>query len=785
MRSFGVIVCLAALALTGYSAIVYQAPKIQADIQARTEQALARLTTAPVDIIVDGRNVTLRGTVRDDQERESLLQVAGEVWGGLGPVDGFERLTIMAPYRFTAMKDQNGKAVVEGFAPTVELRDQMSADAEAIFGDDTNVRIDLAAGAPEGDWRGIAGLGMDALAALERGKLIIADHDLSLVGDIAAAADVKVVEIFSDAAPDGFVWTNELSVPAEAEIVEAEETGETASLSASDSPAEEPDDVKPEETAELVEPFTFTVIKNTDGSLNIGGFAPDEATKQALIDQAKAVAADRPVVADIRIAQGMPNAAWPDLVVAGIGAMAQVESGKYEIIGSEASFNGNVVDDVEEAAIDGLTNQEPASGKPASDPEAKAAEADSPPEPSATISPYVMTLNKPSDGILLLKGVAPDEATGEKLLTALKQNTGVDDIRVEIEFTDGVPDDGWADFIADRAPALAAVRSGSLSFTGDETHLIGIVDTPEDADLVRTKLAAIDSAMTADLNPIDPRSAAAIELVISPDKGVTLWGDLPEGLTEQDVTHALGLGAFEGGLSEGGRGNADLWRKNLSAIGSYLPQFEHVGIKLDDHEPRIEGKLHSNGNVDQVADGLAQLFDAGQNPKINVSITELTHKDGSKRMNPLTGKEEVYDRGYWLPIVAFSPDLAECRQQSLDILAAEKITFLRGEATLDARAEKIVDSLAAVARKCLENGQLALRIGGHTDSRGASDMNETLSQARADVVLFSLTARGVDDASIVATGFGEAEPIADNETEGGRAKNRRITFEWKESGTDG
>ncbi len=784
MRFFGVVVCLAALALTGYSAIVYQAPKIQADIQMRTEHALAGSTTDPVDIVVDGRHVTLRGTVQDDQERERLLQVAGDVWGGLGPVDGLERLTIMAPYRFAATKDQNGKAVVEGFAPTADLRDQMKADAEAIFGDDTSVRIDLAAGAPEGDWRGIAGLGMDALAALERGKLVIADHDLSLSGDIATPADVKVVEIFSDAAPEGFVWTNNLSAP-EKEVAEPEETHETASLDSSKSPAIEESDAASEDNAELVEPYTFTVLKNSDGSLNIGGFAPDEATKQALIDQAKAVAADRPVVADIRIAEGMPDASWPDLVVAGIGAMAQVESGKYEIVDSEASFNGNVVDDAEDGTIDIAVAEKTAAGEQEGDHGATAASTDRSQDSIESASPYVMTLNKPGNGTLLLEGIAPDEATEEKLLTALRRSTGFEDIKADVELVDGVSKDGWVEFIADRAPALAAVTSGSLSFSNDETHLIGVVDTPEDVDPTRTKLAAIDSAMTVELNPVDPRSAAAIELVISPDKGVTLWGALPEGLTEQDVTRALGLSVFEGGLSEGGRGDVDLWRKNLAAIGSYLPQFEHVGIKLDDHEPRIEGKLHSNGDVDQVSDGLAQLFSAGQNPKIDVSVTKLRHRDGSKRKNPLTGKEEVYDRGYWLPIVAFSPDLSECRQQSLDILADEKITFVRGEATLDARAEKIVDSLAAIARKCLENDRLSLQIGGHTDSRGASDMNEALSQARADVVLYSLKARGVDVTSIIATGFGEAKPIASNETEDGRAENRRITFEWKESGTEG
>ena len=95
-----------------------------------------------------------------------------------------------------------------------------------------------------------------------------------------------------------------------------------------------------------------------------------------------------------------------------------------------------------------------------------------------------------------------------------------------------------------------------------------------------------------------------------------------------------------------------------------------------------------------------------------------------------------------------------------------------------------MDNLAAIAIKCLENEKLTLEIGGHTDSRGADDMNQALSQDRANAILNSLTERGVDPKSINATGYGASQPIADNKTSEGRAKNRRITFEWKEAETE-
>ena len=69
-----------------------------------------------------------------------------------------------------------------------------------------------------------------------------------------------------------------------------------------------------------------------------------------------------------------------------------------------------------------------------------------------------------------------------------------------------------------------------------------------------------------------------------------------------------------------------------------------------------------------------------------------------------------------------------------------------------------------------------MEIGGHTDSQGNAASNLTLSFARAESVLAALGARGVDTSVYEAQGYGETQPIADNETPEGREANRRITF---------
>ena len=85
----------------------------------------------------------------------------------------------------------------------------------------------------------------------------------------------------------------------------------------------------------------------------------------------------------------------------------------------------------------------------------------------------------------------------------------------------------------------------------------------------------------------------------------------------------------------------------------------------------------------------------------------------------------------------------------------------------------MLDEIADVLRECDE---LSLEIAGHTDSQGREEMNFQLSQSRATAVLIELQRRKVLTTNYVAKGYGELQPIAENDTEEGRETNRRIEF---------
>jgi OOP family OmpA-OmpF porin len=81
-----------------------------------------------------------------------------------------------------------------------------------------------------------------------------------------------------------------------------------------------------------------------------------------------------------------------------------------------------------------------------------------------------------------------------------------------------------------------------------------------------------------------------------------------------------------------------------------------------------------------------------------------------------------------------------------------------------------------VVKQLIQYPSLYVSITGHTDSRGATEYNQRLSETRANVVAKYLQSKGVVSNRITVHGMGEEQPIADNQTEEGRAKNRRVEF---------
>lgn len=99
------------------------------------------------------------------------------------------------------------------------------------------------------------------------------------------------------------------------------------------------------------------------------------------------------------------------------------------------------------------------------------------------------------------------------------------------------------------------------------------------------------------------------------------------------------------------------------------------------------------------------------------------------------------------------------------------VHFDTAQAVIKPESQPLIEQVAEMLRK---SPGLKVSVEGHTDNVGQAKANLELSQARARAVMAALTAKGIDAARLQAQGWGDQKPVADNGSEDGRAKNRRV-----------
>jgi outer membrane protein OmpA-like peptidoglycan-associated protein len=99
------------------------------------------------------------------------------------------------------------------------------------------------------------------------------------------------------------------------------------------------------------------------------------------------------------------------------------------------------------------------------------------------------------------------------------------------------------------------------------------------------------------------------------------------------------------------------------------------------------------------------------------------------------------------------------------------ITFALNSSDLNSQFYNALDGVSVVLK---EYDKTVIEVAGHTDSSGSDQYNQQLSQRRANAVSSYLASHGVKDARLMPLGAGEAHPVASNDTEAGRAQNRRV-----------
>lgn len=135
------------------------------------------------------------------------------------------------------------------------------------------------------------------------------------------------------------------------------------------------------------------------------------------------------------------------------------------------------------------------------------------------------------------------------------------------------------------------------------------------------------------------------------------------------------------------------------------------------------------------------------------------------------GAKELYERqttDFSAAAAAVEKAIAETGK-----FVTNNILFETGKATLKPESMEEIQKVAEYMKK---NPQARFEVQGHTDNVGSDKTNDPLSQQRAEAVVKALEAQGVDPFNLRPVGKGSHEPVADNSTDEGRAKNRRVEF---------
>lgn len=145
----------------------------------------------------------------------------------------------------------------------------------------------------------------------------------------------------------------------------------------------------------------------------------------------------------------------------------------------------------------------------------------------------------------------------------------------------------------------------------------------------------------------------------------------------------------------------------------------------------------------------------------------------SKRMEEKRVAMEQATQGTGIE-VARTPD------NQLKVNVPSDLSFAVGRADLRPELRPVLDQFAHGL-----DASMNVLIVGHTDSTGSDAINDPLSSRRAQTVRDYLDTRGVPASRLETAGRGSREPVADNGTEAGRAKNRRVEIFLRESGGTG
>ena len=382
--------------------------------------------------------------------------------------------------------------------------------------------------------------------------------------------------------------------------------------------------------------------------------------------------------------------------------------------------------------------------------------------PSYVIAPFAFSVQKSVGGGLRVENCAsrsPEEqAVLRSRLEALSKEVRTDICAIGL----GGPEGDWAGAILAGLDSLEQLPSGRLEISYKAATLVGLPPTsPSEFEVISsTFIATLPTGFTGKTE----LHADDAEMLRGISRG-NFWMNI---MVDSDGLH------IDGQVSDA------VGRQAVLTFAAAQFGSDHVHADLQEvHDPApedwLEAQLQTIKVLARLDGGKADL--ASRQIRIEAEVPEpaLAHGLHQTLLDALADYEVTTRFAVNLPSQLEGIELpaVRCAAELSQRIREDPIVFDTGSAVLAQESQQIMDDLAGLLERC--NGD-AIEIGGHTDSRGSKELNLRISKARAEAVRSALIQRGIRLDTVVAHGYGESEPLADNETEAGRKRNRRIEF---------
>lgn len=503
---------------------------------------------------------------------------------------------------------------------------------------------------------------------------------------------------------------------------------------------------------EVFQPDTAFRIMRGVGHLTVTGAVPGEAARASLAASLNASLPSLPLTDLIR------TDARGDLAIAGIAddlsaITAELLHGTIIVEGNTISITGIASGRDEQFAIEGRV-----AALTADQWQVAVSLATPPPR----IAELMFHAETGPDGRGLIACTAANAAEAERIRTRAVSLFGEGAACTETP-ADETP--GWGDAVIAALDALAELPAGEVRLTGRRVRMSGAPPTRkkslEDATTnLRASLPEGFRLMLLTPPPVEPSADAVFQVTGSSFRidydGVVmrLSGDAPSAILA-DTLGSFARATLRGVTIDATEVElrpevpADDWRKATQGLVIAMAALETGTGEITPERAIIEGTIEQPGQIAELHRLAARSIGAERQVQTRLRVA----------MNDLAAAQPL------LP--------ARCAEMMSDVTRRMPILFAPGSIKIGEASQPVIDRLAEVLTSC-SGGRI--EIGGHTDNDGPEASNLRLSQQRAEAVLMALNEAGARVSLLTAKGYGEAEPVADNNTDAGRRANRRIAF---------